>query len=321
MLKIYEEILDLKFALVKDAPTWHPDVILYEVTDGSSGELMGHIYMDLFPRDGKYTHAACFELQPGYLLDRETGARQYPATAMVANFSKPTQTKPSLLKHNEVVKLFHELGHAMHNICSLANYARFHGTNVELDFAEAPSQMLENWCWDAQTLKRLSGHYLCPEEKLTNEQIAQLVRTRNVNVGLFNLGQAFLGVFDMALHSIQKPLSETFDGETVERLCSRLRGEIVLIPPQQNISYSSSFAHIMKSYDAGYYGYLWSRVFSADMFHSRFEKEGLQDARVGLDYRHKILKPGGSRDGMESLIDFLGRKPNSEAFFKSLGLQ
>lgn len=144
MLKIYEEVLSLKFVLLEDGPVWHSDVKLYKVVEATRQELVGHVYLDLFPRDGKYTHAACFSLQPGYLLDLDSKERQYPVAAMVANFSKPTTSKPSLLKHDEVVTLFHELGHAMHDMCAKVTFSRFHGTNVETDLVEAPSQMLEN---------------------------------------------------------------------------------------------------------------------------------------------------------------------------------
>ena len=321
MLKIYEEVLSLRFEHLADGPVWHPDVKLYRVTDKDTAELVGHIYLDLFPRDGKYTHAACFPLVPGCALDAKDEHRQHPVAAMVANFSKPTPSKPSLLKHDEVVTLFHELGHAMHGMCAKTRYARFHGTSVETDFVEAPSQMLENWCWNDKMLKRIARHYLRPQETLTDDFIKQLVRAKNFNAGLLNLRQVFFGLFDMTIHSIEAPLKEALSGETIDSFYARLRREVALIPQPDNVTPASSFGHMMGGYDAGYYGYMWSQVFSADMFHSRFEAEGLQDPKVGRDYRQKILQPGGSRDGMDSLVDFLGRKPNSDAFLKSLGLE
>lgn len=146
MLGIYEEVLSLKFKEIVDpaAPKWHPEARLFAVLDQNQGFLVGHIYLDMFPRQGKYTHAACFPLQPGYLEDPATGARQCPVSSMVCNFSKPLPGKPSLLKHDEVVTFFHELGHAMHGMCARTKFSRFHGTNTETDFVEAPSQMLEN---------------------------------------------------------------------------------------------------------------------------------------------------------------------------------
>lgn len=322
MLKIYEEVLGIKFTELPNGPVWHPDVRMYEVSDSQSMTLVGHIYLDLFPREGKYTHAACWDVQPGCIteLGNDT-SRQYPVAAMVANFSKPTAGKPSLLKHDEVVTLFHELGHAMHDMCAKVSYSRFHGTSVETDFVEAPSQMLENWCWDEKMLRRLAKHYKNADETLSDEIIKQLVRAKNFNAGLLNLRQVFFGMFDMTIHSIQAPIKEALHNESIDTLYARLRREISLIPLPENVTPASSFGHMMGGYDAGYYGYLWSQVFSADMFYTRFKKEGLQNSTVGMDYRNKVLGPGGSRDGMESLVDFLGRKPTSDAFMKSLGIE
>ena len=130
-----------------DDISWHEDVKIFSVWDdeGEGGGFVGYLYLDLHPRPGKYGHAANFSLQPGYILPN--GTRRYPATALVCNFSKPTETKPSLLKHDEVVTLFHELGHGIHDLAGRTKYSRFHGTSVVRDFVEAPSQMLENWCW------------------------------------------------------------------------------------------------------------------------------------------------------------------------------
>lgn len=327
MLHIYEQVLGLQFIHLTDTPTWHEDVRLYEVRNANSddndaqAELVGHIYLDLFPRPGKYTHAACFNIQSGAWMDPKKTMRQYPAAAMVANFSKPTPGKPSLLKHDEVVTLFHELGHAMHDMCAYTTYGRFHGTSVETDFVEAPSQMLENWCWDGEMLRRIGKHYLRSNETFSDEQIRQMVRAKNFNAGLLNLRQVFFGLFDMTIHSIEQvDLKEALNGETINQLYGRLRSQITLISQPEGVCPAASFGHMMGGYDAGYYGYLWSQVFSADMFYSRFRREGLLNRTTGLEYRQKVLKPGGSREGMKSLVDFLGREPTSDAFMKSLGL-
>jgi len=134
MLKIYEQVLSLKFTSSQEMSRWHGDAMAFEVrdaVDGHEGELVGYFYLDLHPREGKYTHAACFPLIPGFLANSSTGARQIPVAAILANFSKATASRPSLLKHGEVVTLFHELGHAMHGMCAKTRYARFHGTSVE----------------------------------------------------------------------------------------------------------------------------------------------------------------------------------------------
>jgi metallopeptidase MepB len=152
----------------------------------------------LHPRQGKYGHAANFNLQPGYL--KKDGSRRFPATALVCNFSKPTEKKPSLLKHDEVVTLFHELGHGIHDLTGRCTYSRFHGTSTVRDFVEAPSQMLENWCWTSSQLKSLSNHYQTGE-KIPDDLIEKLISTKHVNDALFNLRQLHFGIFDMAVHS------------------------------------------------------------------------------------------------------------------------
>lgn len=331
MLKIFEEVLALKFKQVPEAfergLVWHEDVTLWEVWNSDSAiemfpedsKFVGHFYLDLFPRDGKYTHAACWDLQPGYDLSDGT-TRQYPVAGMVANFTKPTGDKPSLLKHDEVVTLFHELGHAMHDMCARVKLSRFHGTSVEGDFVEAPSQMLENWCWNESMLVRLSKHYLRPNESLPSNLTSALVRTKNFNAGILNLRQIFFATWDLTIHgdSTGKYYEEV---GAVDLEYEKLRKDIALIPQPANVWPAASFGHMMGGYDAGYYGYMWSQVFSADMFYTVFAPCLVDKPEApGLKYRKEILRVGGSRDGMESLIKFLGREPIPEPFLKSLGL-
>lgn len=213
MLHIFEELFGLVFVELDPSerkrlsPTskaediaWHEDVILFSVWDDSSeGDgFVGYLYLDLHPRQGKYGHAANFNLQPGFR--KKDGTRRYPATALVCNFSKPTEKKPSLLKHDEVVTLFHELGHGIHDLSGRTTYSRFHGTATVRDFVEAPSQMLENWCWTPSQLKALSNHYETGE-KIPDELIEKQISTKHVNDALFNLRQLHFGIFDMTVHS------------------------------------------------------------------------------------------------------------------------
>jgi metallopeptidase MepB len=213
MLRIFEELFGLVFIEISgeerdkisetgkgDDIVWHEDVKLFSVWDdeGEGGAFSGYLYLDLHPRPGKYSHAANFNLQPGFLYPN--GTRRYPATALVCNFSKPTPTKPSLLKHDEVVTLFHELGHGIHDLVGRTIYSRFHGTAVVRDFVEAPSQMLENWCWTPSQLKSLSNHYESGE-KITDDLIEKLIKTKHVNDALANLRQLHFGTFDMVVHT------------------------------------------------------------------------------------------------------------------------
>ncbi|KAL7273782.1 metalloendopeptidase [Rhizina undulata] len=325
MLKIFETLFGLEFVEVTDASknVWHEDCkqfcVFNEKVADQEREFVGWLYLDLHPRDGKYGHAANFNLQPGFT--DKNGKRQYPATALVCNFSKPTPTKPSLLKHDEVVTLFHELGHGIHDLVAKTHYSRFHGTNVVRDFVEAPSQMLENWCWTASELKNLSSHYETGE-KIPDEIIDTIIKTKHVNDALSNLRQLHFAFFDMKVHNLPSHEDAKNIDPTIEY--NRLRSEIALLDPPENIGFDfghgeATFGHLMGGYDAGYYGYLWSQVFSMDMFYTAF-KEAPMDKVQGRRYRHGVLEKGGSRDEMETLKGFLGREPNSKAFLEELGL-
>ncbi|KAK5111675.1 hypothetical protein LTR62_004780 [Meristemomyces frigidus] len=355
MLKIFEELFGLVFVKLeaedRDAISetgkgkdviWHPDVHLFSVWDDEAegAGFVGYLYLDLHPRDGKYGHAANFNLQPGFI--NENGTRRYPATALVCNFSKPTPKKPSLLKHDEVVTLFHELGHGIHDLVSRTIYSRFHGTSTVRDFVEAPSQMLENWCWTPSQIRALSKHYSHvspdfkaawsegasgkdqPTESMPDELIQSIVSTRHVNDALFNLRQLHFGIFDMTVH---EPAShEEVEGLDASVMYNSLRHEISgLDGPEAEGegdgwgSGQATFGHLIGGYDAGYYGYLSSQVYSTDMFYSVFKKNPM-DGKEGRRYRYTVLEKGGSQDEMETLKQFLGREPSTEAFYQELGL-
>jgi len=311
LLAIYQNLLGLTFATEAplEAAAWHKDVRAFRVTDTASGELVGFFYTDLHPRDGKYGHAACFGLQPACEL---RGAWMPPVAACVCNFPSPRDGGgAALLSHREVETFFHEFGHVMHQLCSKATMARFSGTRVERDFVEAPSQMLENWCWERESLCRMSCHHETAAP-LPEELLAALLAAKKANAGVVNMRQIALASFDQAIHTA--PEADT------AQVFARLSQELLQVPASPGTNMAATFGHMAGGYDAQYYGYMWSDVYSADMFESRFLKEGILSPVTGMSYRKEILEPGGSRDAMDSLKAFLGREPIQEPFLRSKGL-
>lgn len=291
-------------------PVWHADVRLYQVHDSESGELLGEFYTDLHPRPGKYTHAAQFPLRARKLLPDGSVAK--PLVALVCNFTKPTAEEPALLRHSEVETYFHEFGHCLHSILTTANYAEFAGTAVARDFVEAPSQMLENWIWDAGVLARLSRHYETGEA-LPQETLQGMLAAKNMGSGLATEGQVFLGMMDMAFHTDP-------DGEVdTTAVRAQVYADTRVFPAIEGLTSQGSFGHLV-GYHASYYGYLWSLVYAQDMF-SRFESEGVMNKETAREYRRLVLARGGTVEALDMVREFLGREPNGDAFLRHLGLE
>ncbi|KAL7533365.1 hypothetical protein ACHAXR_009590 [Thalassiosira sp. AJA248-18] len=234
---------------------------------------------------------------------------------MLCNLPPSTQDKPSLLRHQNVVTFFHEFGHIMHGLCAegIGNSTRL--AKCPRDFVEAPSQMLENWCWQKSILERLAKHYQTGSS-LPDDMLQSMIRAKHVNVAFGSLRQIYLSRLDMEIHGTSPPKS----AEELQQLVDKLRPSITLIqnPPGNNML--RTFGHLMNQYSASYYGYMWAEVLSADMFATRFEKEGVMNPKVGMDYRKMVLAPGGTHNIADHLAVFLGRKPNNDAFLKSRGI-
>ena len=268
--------------------------------------------MDLYPREGKYKHAACFDLVSGEL--KEDGTYQPPFVAIVANMNKPSKDTPSLLKHSEVETLFHEFGHVLHNALTKAKYSALSGTNVSGDFVEVPSQMLERWAWDPAVLKSISKHYKTGEP-LPDDLIKRMLAAKNYGAGGQYLRQNFFAQYDMTLHTRAKTPDST---KLYFSLTEKIRGKALPLTP--GTIPQAAFGHLMGGYDAGYYGYLWSEVIAEDFF-GEFAKTGLRNAQTGLKFRKEILERGGTLDEEEMVENFLGRKVSNEPFLKSIGLE
>ncbi len=301
------QVFGLRYERV-DVPVWHPDVVAYSIIDADTRTHLATFYMDLFPREGKFSHAAAFTLVPGRRLP--DGTYQRPVSAIVANFTKPTADRPSLLQHSEVTTLFHEFGHILHQTLTRTELASFSGTNTERDFVEAPSQIMEHWTWRPEVLARFARHHETGEP-IPVDLVDRLAAARRLNIGLATLRQIQFGVLDLAIHG---PSDQVDLDEVVRRAAA-----VAVLPFQEGTFFPASFGHLLSGYDAGYYGYLWSEVYGDDMF-SRFEAEGIDNPEVGRAYRREILETGGSRDAIEHLRAFLGREPNSRAFLRHLGI-
>ena len=306
-MAIYQELLGLVFTELDRFDTWHPAVRCFRVDDAASGDKMGFFYLDLHPRDGKYGHAAIF-----HLLKR--WGDQVPVDCMLCNLPAPTADGPALLRHSNVVTFFHEFGHIMHGICAEGDGNATTLAKCPRDFVEAPSQMLENWCWTAAGLTRLSRHETTGEP-LPADLLAKMLAAKNVGAAAGMARQIYLASLDLAIHGEDPPA----DAKALQALVDRLRPEISLVanPPGSNML--RSFGHLMNQYSAAYYGYLWAEVLSADMFETRFAADPF-DAAAGARYRKLVLAPGGVGKIADHLAGFLGRAPSQEAFLKSRGI-
>ena len=309
MLDLFGGLFGISFEPA-DIPVWHPDVKAFKVVNVSDGALVAYFYMDLYPREGKYKHAACFGLVEGH--EKEDGSWQIPFVAIVANMNKPAAGAPSLLKHSEVSTLFHEFGHVLHNALTKARYSSQAGTSVSWDFVEAPSQMLERWAWHPQVLKKISRHYQTGQP-LPDEMIEKMIAAKNFGAGGAYLRQDFFAQYDMALHTARKTPDTT---KKYFSLTKKIRG----LPLTKGTYPQASFGHIMGGYDAGYYGYLWSEVIAQDFF-SEFEKHGVFDVQTGLKFRRAILEKGGTAEETDMVRSFLGRPSDITPFLQSIGLE
>ena len=239
------------------------------------------------------------------------GTYQKPLTAIVANLPRPGADRPALLRHADVVTLFHEFGHVLHSTLTRAELIRFSGGNTEWDFVEAPSQILEHWAWQADVLARFARHH-ATGEPIPRALVERLVASRDLDVALTTLRQCYLGLMDLGLHGPE----ETRDIAAIDRAAFAAWG----LPYHEGTLYPCQFGHLMGGYDAGYYGYLWAKVYGDDMF-GRFEAEGVTSPVVGADYRREILEPNGTRDPLDMLRAFLGRDPSPATFLRLLGIE
>jgi thimet oligopeptidase len=307
LFQIAQHLYGVKFEEVKNPSAWHEDVKFYEVKE--EGKLIARFYLDLYPRDNKYNHAAMFGMIPGKMMEDEY---QTPTASLACNFPKATEDMPALMPHNDVETFFHEFGHLMHDLLTKAELASQAGTNVARDFVEMPSQIFENWAWDYESLSLFAKHYKTGEV-LPKEMHEKMIAAKNVGSGLHVLQQIFYGTLDMTYHDKYNPEGEKSTTDVVRQLQS----EITLYPFQEGTHFEAGFGHL-NGYAAGYYSYLWALVYAEDMF-SVFEQNVIMNQELGLKLKQVVLERGSTVDEMEIVKEFLDREPNEKAFLKSIG--
>jgi Zn-dependent oligopeptidase len=287
---------------------WHPDVRLLVLRDVATGERLADCYVDFFMREGKSPGAWMAQLEPG---SNPSGApHRQPVLSLVTNFAPGVGEAPPLLQHNDVATLFHEFGHVLEFGLQRAEVFFASQSWIELDFVEAPSQIMEHWAWAPEVLRRFARHYETgapPPDAL----LERLAESRRLNIGTITLFvYGYRTVLDQALHG-----PEFVEPGEAYRHAFALTG----FPFPEGTFQPSSFHHIFMGYDAGVYSYLWAQVFGDDMF-SAFRSEGLLSGALGRRYRAQVLEPTWTVPGRDRVRNFLGREPSEEAFLERLGI-
>ncbi|MBX2834692.1 MAG: M3 family metallopeptidase [Micavibrio sp.] len=306
----FEKLFNITFDKAAGYEVWHKDVQVFDVKDKESGEFIGTLFADFFPRTGKKQGAWMTAYRSQGLYN---GQVERPVIAIVCNFTKPTGDKPALLTHNEVTTLFHEMGHAIHGLLSNVTYQSHSGTSVLWDFVELPSQLQENWCYEKETLDMFAEHYETGA-KIPEELINKLRASMHFMNGWGGLRQVSLGTLDMTWH--------TTDPATIQDV-AELEDEAVkdcALFPRLAGPTSSSFSHIFAGgYSAGYYSYKWAEVLDADTF-ELFQENGLYDAKSAQSYRDNILSRGGTEKPAVLYQNFRGRDADPDALLRREGL-
>ncbi len=306
-----EKLYGLTFTENPDIDVYHPDVKAFEVKD-SSGRFMAVLYMDYFPRASKRGGAWMTDFRGQSI---QNGKETRPLVSVVTNFTKPTDSLPSLLTFDEVTTLLHEFGHALHGMLAEGSYPSLTGTSVYWDFVELPSQLMENWATEKEFLDLWAVHYQ-DGTPIPAELVQKIKESKNFLAAYSHARQLGFGLDDMAWHSITAPVSE--DVVTFER---RAMKPVQVLPVVDGQCVSTSFSHIFAGgYAAGYYSYKWAEVLEADAF-SLFREKGIFNREVADSFRTNILSKGGSEHPMTLYVRFRGHKPDVQALFDKMGIQ
>ncbi|HYV67739.1 MAG TPA: M3 family metallopeptidase, partial [Myxococcales bacterium] len=294
VLDVTSRLFGLTCRPVPGAPVWHSDVSCFDVLE--EGRILGRFYLDLFPREGKYKHAAQFTLRSGQ------ADRALPEAALLCNFPRPGE----LLEHAEVVTFFHEFGHLLHHLLGgRTRWGGLSGVRTEWDFVEAPSQMLEEWCWDPAVLAGFARHHRSGAP-IPSELVARMRAADEFGKGLRVRQQMYYAAVSLAFHGKEPRSLDT------TAVMARLQEELTPFRYVPETYFHESFGHL-EGYSALYYTYMWSLVIAKDLF-GAFRREGLMNPSVALRYRKAVLEPGGGAKAADLVRDFLGREYDFGAF-------
>jgi len=306
MFDQYGPLLGIRFVEQSNASVWAPGVRLYRIENATGSTTIAYMYLDLFPRDGKYGHTMMYPITGGRELN---GTYAVPVAAIIGNMRAPNGDVPSLLTHDDVDGLFHEFGHVLHHSLTRAPYASLSGTNVEWDFVESPSQALEEWIWQPQVIEAISGHYKTGE-KMPADMVQKIIAARDMDTGITYSRQLMIASEDMTFHTANGPVDVT-------KVSNSMYADIMGLQPIEGGHEPATIGHFMGGYDAGYYSYLWSKVYALNIF-DKFERDGLTNATTGAEYRRWILERGNMEDGTVLLRGFLGKDPSVDVFYERL---
>ena len=313
LFEVVSRIFKIKAVERFDVDTYHPDVRFFDLID-ENNEIRGSFYLDLYAREHKRGGAWMDDcISRKRKLD---GSLQKPVAYLVCNFNRPIGDKPALFTHDEVTTLFHEFGHGIHHMLTQIETGDVSGINgVPWDAVELPSQFMENWCWEEEALRFISGHYQTGEA-LPKNKLTQLLKAKNFQAAMFVLRQLEFGLFDFRLHYEFDPNKK----DQIATIAKEVKQDVAVIKTPEWVRTPNSFSHIFAGgYAAGYYSYLWAEVLSADAF-SRFEEEGIFNPKTGKSFLDNILTQGGSEEPMDLFKRFRGREPQLDALLRHKGI-
>ena len=311
VLGLATKLYGLQFTERKDIPAYHKDVHVFDVSD-ADGRHMALFYADFFPRASKRAGAWMTEFR-GQSIDAD-GTENRPFVSIVTNFSKPTEDAPSLLTHDELTTFLHEFGHSLHGMLAEGKYASLTGTNVDHDFVELPSQIMENWAYEKEYLKPFAKHYQTGEV-IPDELIDKIVASMNYHAAYAQVRQLQFGLLDMGWHNIT-----ALPAERADVYESMIYAPTNVLPKPAGTCQSTTFSHIFSGgYAAGYYSYKWAEVLEADAF-SLFKDKGIFNTEVAESFRKEILSRGSSDDEAVLYRNFRGHDPQPEALLEKLGI-